>query len=150
MSTLTYRTASEARLHDILERASSSFFQGAAAALPVSLALTADQAKAAAFAALAGGITALLSLFRSALAGSEADVSASRNVVLRLAWTFAFAFVGTLPATFNLGDGAALVAMAQAGAAAGVAAIISLAKNLTATNVQANVIAARTASGQGR
>lgn len=143
MSTLTYRTAAEARLHDILERAAHSFFQGGVAALPVALALTTDDAKAAAFAFLAGAIASLLSFVKSALARSEAAVSSSRNVALRFAWTFAFAFVGTLPTTFNLGDAATPGALAQAAAAAGIAAVISLSKNLTATNVQANAAAAR-------
>ncbi len=53
-----------------------------------------------------------------------------RNIVERVVWTFVQAFIGSLPATIPLvaDDARAISASALA---AGIAAVVSLAKNLT-------------------
>lgn len=57
-----------------------------------------------------------------------------RNIVERFVWTAVQAFVGSLPATLALTTDA-LVATGYAGLTAAVAAVISLAKNLTGEGV---------------
>jgi hypothetical protein len=57
-----------------------------------------------------------------------------KNIVERFAWTAVQAFVGALPATLALTANDARAA-AYAGLAAAVAAVISLAKNLTAEGI---------------
>lgn len=54
------------------------------------------------------------------------------NIAERVIWTFVQAFVGSLPATFTL-TGQDFRALLYSALTAGVAAVISLAKNLSLT-----------------
>lgn len=56
--------------------------------------------------------------------------STTVNIAERVIWTFVQAFVGSLPATFTL-TGQDFRALLYSGLTAGVAAVISLAKNLS-------------------
>lgn len=54
------------------------------------------------------------------------------NIAERVIWTFVQAFIGSLPATFAL-TGNDFRAVLYSGLTAGLAAVVSLAKNLTLT-----------------
>ena len=54
------------------------------------------------------------------------------NIAERVIWTFSQAFIGSLPATFTL-TGNDFRAVLYSGLTAGVAAVLSLAKNLSLT-----------------
>lgn len=56
--------------------------------------------------------------------------STTVNIAERVIWTFAQAFLGSLPATFTL-TGQDFRAVLYSGLTAGVAAVLSLAKNLS-------------------
>jgi uncharacterized membrane protein len=56
----------------------------------------------------------------------------TRNIAERFVWTAVQAFVGSLPATFAL-NGRSLGAVGYSALTAAIAAVISLAKNLTVT-----------------
>ncbi len=58
--------------------------------------------------------------------------SAWRNIAERVIWTFVQAFLGSLPATFTL-TGNDFRAVLYSGLTAGLAAVVSLAKNLSLT-----------------
>ncbi len=57
-----------------------------------------------------------------------------KNIIERFAWTFIQAFIGSLPMTVNLTSDA-FSGVGWSGLTAGLAAIISLAKNLTAEGI---------------
>lgn len=65
--------------------------------------------------------------------------SNARNIAERVVWTFIQAFVGALPVTWIL-DKQHLEASAYAGLTAGIAAVVSLGKNLTAKGTQPTAI----------
>ncbi len=124
------------KLLDWLERSVWSFIQGGVGALPIMLALTNDQGHAVILAAISGGLASWVTFIKAFFLNNEGphNINPIANIVERFGWTFAAAFVGTLPATANLSR-TVLGTIWTAGLAAGIAAVFSLAKNLTGTNV---------------
>lgn len=144
------------RLGDILERALNQGLQTAIGTLPTVLGVigtsgvlattgtAADTGKAAVAAGVTATIATLLSIVKNLVVTAK-PVSASANLVQRLAWTFTFAAVAALPTGTIYLDLAFGKAAVLAAVSAGLAAVVSMAKNLTAEGVlvQASVRAGR-------
>lgn len=140
------------RLGDMLERALSTAVQTTIAAIPTTLGVigtvgtgplgtvsdTAAMGKAAVAVGLTAGVAAILSLVKNAVAKARVATT-NTNIFLRFFWTFVFAFVGALPTgDIYLNLPFARTALLAA-LTAGVASVVSLAKNLTATGVVIDV-----------
>lgn len=136
------------RIGDILERALWTGMQTGLGTLPTVLGVigavgsgplgtatsSAATGKAAVAAGLAAAIATLLSLVKNALAVYR-PLLASGNLLQRFLWTFVFAAVAALPTGevyLNLAFGRTAL---LAAVSAGIAAVVSLAKNLTAEGV---------------
>lgn len=134
------------RLNDLLERALSTFVQTGLAVIPTSIGVIGSTGvlgtvetsshigKAAIAAGLTATIAAVLSLVKNTFARATV-ATANTNILLRFAWTFVFAAVAALPTgeiylDLQFGQTAILAAIS-----AGIASVISLAKNLTATGI---------------
>lgn len=145
------------RLGDMLERALNQGVQTALGTLPTVLGVigssgvlaTTSSAAATGKAAVAAGIAAaiamILSLIKNAVLAAR-PVTATSNLVQRLGWTFVLAAVAALPAgeiylDLEFGQTALLAAVS-----AGIAAVVSAAKNLTAEGV---LVEASLRSGRG-
>lgn len=144
------------RLGDILERALNQGVQTAIGTLPTTLGIigtsgvlatagtAADTGKAAVAAGLTATIATLLSIVKNVVMAAR-PVNASTNLVTRLAWTFVLAAVAALPTGQIYLDLAFGKAALLAAVSAGLAAVVSAAKNLTAEGVlvEASVRAGR-------
>jgi hypothetical protein len=129
---------------DLMERVANTAVAAFIGALPVTIPLTNDALSAAGWAGLTAAIAAVLALVKNLVLASAGTASA--NIVERFAWTAAQAFVAAIPATFALTvDDTRAIALAGVNAA--VAAVLSLAKNLTAEGTV--VEATRRAGGGG-
>lgn len=134
------------RIGDIFERALNQGLQTALGTLPTVLGVigtsgvlatttsAAATGKAAVTAGLTAAIATILSIVKN-LVVTARPVTATANVVQRLAWTFVLAAVAALPAgeiylDLQFGQTALLASLS-----AGLAAVVSLAKNLTAEGV---------------
>lgn len=131
-------------IRDVLERAANTAYQAFIGALPVVLVLTPDALAAAGWAGLTAAVAALVSLVKSYFV--DPATTASGNIAQRFLWTAVAAFVGAWPATFALTTSNAR-AFALMGVNAAVAAVLSLAKNLTAEG--AVIEATRRVTGAG-
>lgn len=136
------------KIGDVFERALNQAVQTTIGAIPAVLGVigavgsgplgTVEDTVAVGKGAVAVGITAgiatLLSLIKNLALSNQALTSGS-NLVARFLWTFVFAFVAALPS----GDIYLNLEFAQtatlAAISAGIAAVVSLAKNLTAEGV---------------
>lgn len=118
----------QSKLRDTLERVAKTAYQAFVGALPMTVTLTADGLTAAGWAGLIAAFAATISLVKNLLVDGAS--TASGNIFERLAWTAAAAFVGSVPVQLHLvvedAEG-----VARAAATAAIAAIISLAQNLS-------------------
>lgn len=114
--------------HSILEKVANTAVFAFVGALPVTLPLTNDALSAAGWAGLTAAICAVLSLLKNLVAA--ASTTPAGNLIDRFAWTAVQAFAAAIPATFAL-TASDSKAVALMGVNAAVAAVLSLAKNLT-------------------
>ena len=115
-------------IRDLLDRMTQTARMAFIGALPVALPLSTDALSAAGWAGLTAAIAAVLALVKNLLVSPAGTASA--NIVERFAWTAAQAFVAAIPATFALTTDDTR-AVALMGVNAAVAAVLSLAKNLS-------------------
>ncbi len=115
-------------MRDVLERVANTAVFAFIGALPVTIPLTTDALAGAGWAGLTAAVVAVVTLVKALVV--KGATTASGNIVHRFAWTTAQAFVGAVPATFAL-TATSGRAIALAGVNAAVAAVLSLAKNLT-------------------
>lgn len=116
---------------NITQRVVWTFIAAALGTIPVAAALTGNGSTIAWSTALAAGIAGVLALAKNYLLKPPAfSTNPTLNIIERLAWTAVQAFIGALPVTINL-TGHDFKALLYSGLAAALAAVISLAKNLS-------------------